>query len=533
MASDGGSSPLSSAPPSSHTGGTTISDSSDGPVLDCIEATPSSQGHSESVYSQDEDASGEEINSGSQDPKEFSNSTTEQTSSSSSSSSSLTSVRLSRRNRRASSEQSIMTQDTTESRQANTRKRKASAAVAQTPDPPSKKRILLKNNVPRKSAPSTPRKTATSRKTAKQKKWEAPFVITDKKSPLVDVDLRKLLLLPQAWDILTPAEKMDILARFPDDTHILDAGTTNARPNVLSLRNDDSFRNDCSRYCENIGHGRHDDAWLQEAWVAHEKHRRGDFNDYLDQKFEDDWNVDLPEEHRAQRGGSTSSNRPKAASTESPVPSASPSSSIRGRPARAVKGVQGTVNGPRDNGATKKPTQDRGFLGVTLSASETFQSMRLTDGADELMDELLYGPQDGEEGSFDASHSGSGSDDDTEDGQEEGLYPEQQHGDEKEQEQQQGRNILLGSPVPSSNDASDTLADQSSRTEQQTSEGLLSEGGISLKAETPITPRSGSASLDPAQKHPPLGDGTNRALGEQTNQDESIKVESQETAEIA
>jgi hypothetical protein len=87
-----------------------------------------------------------------------------------------------------------------------------------------------------------------------------------------------------------------VLAKFPDDTHILDPGTSNARPNLQSLRNDDDFRHDCARYCENIEQGRHDDEWLNQAWVAHEMHRAGEFDGYLREKFEEDWDVKLPEE---------------------------------------------------------------------------------------------------------------------------------------------------------------------------------------------------------------------------------------------
>lgn len=96
--------------------------------------------------------------------------------------------------------------------------------------------------------------------------------------------------------MLTPEERKDILAKFPDDSHILDAGTENARPDLVSLRNNDHFRYDCARYLENIERGRHDEQWLQEAWVAHEKHKRGDYDDFLRKEFENDWATKIPEE---------------------------------------------------------------------------------------------------------------------------------------------------------------------------------------------------------------------------------------------
>lgn len=103
-----------------------------------------------------------------------------------------------------------------------------------------------------------------------------------------------ILLLPGAWDVLTKEEKQDVLARLPDETHILDAGTENARPNLESMRNDDNFRHDCARYCENIALGRHDEEWLIQAWAAHEKHKRGDFNQFLRSQVEEEWGIELP-----------------------------------------------------------------------------------------------------------------------------------------------------------------------------------------------------------------------------------------------
>ncbi|KHE80219.1 hypothetical protein GE21DRAFT_7949 [Neurospora crassa] len=134
------------------------------------------------------------------------------------------------------------------------------------------------------------------KKTNLDRKWEAPFVYTDEKSPLTNADLRAILLLPRAWDVLTPDERKDILAKFPDDSHILDPGTEIARPDLVSLRNNDHFRYDCARYLENIERGRHDEQWLQEAWVAHEKHKRGDYDDFLIKEFENDWATKIPAE---------------------------------------------------------------------------------------------------------------------------------------------------------------------------------------------------------------------------------------------
>ncbi|KAL2167173.1 hypothetical protein VTG60DRAFT_1628 [Thermothelomyces hinnuleus] len=202
------------------------------------------------------------------------------------------------------------TQDSDEGAQSSTQKRKAS--------------------VSRKTAPvKKARHTASeTRKTSAQdKKWEAPFVFTDPRSPLAYADLRAILLHPDAWDVLTPEEKKEVLAKFPDGTPILDAGTEAARPDLASLANDDNFRYDCVRYCENIELGRHDEEWLRQAWVAHEKHRRGDYDDFLREQFEEDWAIKMPVESKAQESESLDASKDVTTDAAGPTPPDAPEAS--------------------------------------------------------------------------------------------------------------------------------------------------------------------------------------------------------------
>jgi hypothetical protein len=118
-----------------------------------------------------------------------------------------------------------------------------------------------------------------------------------------------------------------VLAKFPDETHISDAGTPNARPNLMSLRNDDNFRHDCARYCENIELGRHDEEWLSQAWVAHEKHKRGDFDRFLRDQFQEEWDTELPKERKVQ------SPEPAGLKESTPRPAESPHRGARETPA--------------------------------------------------------------------------------------------------------------------------------------------------------------------------------------------------------
>ncbi|RBR13164.1 uncharacterized protein FIESC28_08350 [Fusarium coffeatum] len=159
---------------------------------------------------------------------------------------------------------------------------------------------------PKSAKKAKARKRVVVKKTAKKSKWNAGNILTDQRSPLASADLRSILSNPMAWDVLDKEEKAEILALFPDSEHILEAGTENACPDFASLMNDDSFRRDCAAYTENIAQGRHDPEWLAEAWSAHERRKMGDFDEYLDNKFKDDWDVELPPEFKKKRGPAVS-----------------------------------------------------------------------------------------------------------------------------------------------------------------------------------------------------------------------------------
>ncbi|TDZ73148.1 hypothetical protein CTRI78_v001437 [Colletotrichum trifolii] len=140
-----------------------------------------------------------------------------------------------------------------------------------------------------------PTKVTTAKKTPKKTVWTAENLLTDPKSPLANTDLRTLLCKQSSWDSLTKPQRDEILALFPPGTRILDAGTENARPDFDVLLNDDNFRHDCATYSDNISQGKHDPEWLEQAWAARERRRMGDFDDFIAQKFEEEWGCEIPE----------------------------------------------------------------------------------------------------------------------------------------------------------------------------------------------------------------------------------------------
>ncbi|RSM15354.1 hypothetical protein CEP52_000765 [Fusarium oligoseptatum] len=182
------------------------------------------------------------------------------------------------------------------------------SAGARTPpkkEPPSSSPLSSKKLRQQPRGKRTARKRVVVRKTPRKSKWDADNILTDPKSPLASADLRSILSNPMAWDVLDQEEKAEILALFPDSQHILGSGAE-ACPDLGSLMNDDSFRYDCAAYTEHIAQGRHDPEWLAQAWAAHERRKAGDYDEYLDNKFINDWEVELPSELKTHRGPATS-----------------------------------------------------------------------------------------------------------------------------------------------------------------------------------------------------------------------------------
>lgn len=106
------------------------------------------------------------------------------------------------------------------------------------------------------------------------------------------------MLQPAAWDCLTAEDKKEVLDLFPDKYHILCVGTSDARPDLQSLRNDDNFRHDCDQYVANLSNGMHDPTWLKDAWIAHERRNAGQFDEFHIRKLELDWSATIPDQYK-------------------------------------------------------------------------------------------------------------------------------------------------------------------------------------------------------------------------------------------
>lgn len=145
----------------------------------------------------------------------------------------------------------------------------------------------------RKAVANESAATAAGSRKGKSKYDDPIEMLTNPRAPLANVNLRDLLLRPEAWDVLNAEEKKSILAKFPDETEIIDAGTEDARPDFQALRNNDNFRADAARYSANLAKGWHDPEWIRQARVAHTMRQAGEYHDYLAERFEEDWGVPL------------------------------------------------------------------------------------------------------------------------------------------------------------------------------------------------------------------------------------------------
>ncbi|KPM41257.1 hypothetical protein AK830_g5275 [Neonectria ditissima] len=225
--------------------------------------------------------------------------------------------------------------------------------------------------------PKSGRRKVVVRRAAKKPKWDAESILTDPKSPLASADLRTILSNPMTWDVLDKDDKAEILALFPDDQHVLGAGTDEACPDFASLMNDDSFRHDCAAYTENIAQGRHDPEWLASAWAAHERRRAGDFDEHLENKFREDWEAELTPELNAQSGDAVTGDGDVAMEDPEPERGDAPEGEID-----VADELQADVVNQSEANVETEVAQK------VLPVSRPRRSMRMASGKDKSEDEL-------------------------------------------------------------------------------------------------------------------------------------------------
>ncbi|KAL4735986.1 Asx homology domain-containing protein [Aspergillus similis] len=134
----------------------------------------------------------------------------------------------------------------------------------------------------------------TPRRAAKDK-YEEETLMTSDKSQLIDLDLVKLLALPEAWNCLEEAEKQEILDLLPSDTHpnpnpLPDDPNAKIPPLPESfLRYSTNWREAIRHFQLDLQNGRYDPQWVREAEEAVAQRAAGKFDKFKEQEFEEFW----------------------------------------------------------------------------------------------------------------------------------------------------------------------------------------------------------------------------------------------------
>ncbi|OXV11650.1 hypothetical protein Egran_00593 [Elaphomyces granulatus] len=151
----------------------------------------------------------------------------------------------------------------------------------------------------------------TSARAAKTNPWGEHFLTTNPKSPLVHVDLVKLLADPRAWTCLDEEEKQEIISLLPDHVHPNpdpdpEDPDTKIPPLPESfLRYDNNWRSGIRQFQVDLECGRHDPEWIRQAAQAMEERADGKFDKFKEEQFEEFWGQRQKLDWRAVAGESS------------------------------------------------------------------------------------------------------------------------------------------------------------------------------------------------------------------------------------
>ncbi|KAL1863731.1 hypothetical protein Plec18167_000827 [Paecilomyces lecythidis] len=209
--------------------------------------------------------------------------------------------------RKAVPDGSITTTTAGACRRSQRVRRTATAPVAE----PSNVAKAVKTMSPNEESPSKKPKRNPKRG-AKKDPWDEGKLLTSSESPLIYIDLVKVLAHPDAWNCLDEDEKKEILSLLPDTVH------PNPEPNPEDpdskippipqefLRYSNTWREGVRQFQVDLEAGRYDPEWLRQAADAMEERSRGDFDDFKEQEFEEFWGQKQKLDYRALAGESSS-----------------------------------------------------------------------------------------------------------------------------------------------------------------------------------------------------------------------------------
>ncbi|KAM5443277.1 hypothetical protein MferCBS31731_001598 [Microsporum ferrugineum] len=160
-----------------------------------------------------------------------------------------------------------------------------------------KKRIQSskERNMPSNGAKAATAKRKPGRGTKKNPWVDEDFVMTSDKSPLIDIDLVKLLAKPEAWTCLDENEKKEVLALLPESIHpVVEPSTENPDGIIPPLpeefvRYSNVWRDAIRQFQVDLQHGKYDPKWLSQAHKAMNERAEGKFDARKERDFEAFW----------------------------------------------------------------------------------------------------------------------------------------------------------------------------------------------------------------------------------------------------
>ncbi|PGH00680.1 hypothetical protein GX51_05666 [Blastomyces parvus] len=158
---------------------------------------------------------------------------------------------------------------------------------------------------PRMTKPGGVKKATGARRgpsrTSKKDPWREEQLTTSTNSPLIHLDLVKLLADPRAWTCLDEDEKKEIIALLPDDIQRYadpgpksdgqeDTDTLVIPPLPESfVRYSNNWRDAVRQFQSDLEMGKYDPEWQRQAAEAMEERAQGKFDKFKEEQFEEFW----------------------------------------------------------------------------------------------------------------------------------------------------------------------------------------------------------------------------------------------------
>lgn len=168
-----------------------------------------------------------------------------------------------------------------------------------------------------------------------------------------------LFLDREVWTSLSQKQRNDILALWPDPP--VRSGPDMLRPDLDKLRSNDDFRNDVTRYQDELRGGQHETQWIAQAIGANQERAAGVYDPYLAAAFASAWGEEMPASGSpapaAQADGSLDARSAPGAEDvpEAAADIAAPEPSASSAPADATSADVASAGGTGSDASAAKP----------------------------------------------------------------------------------------------------------------------------------------------------------------------------------